>query len=116
VTLQIVRDWVMKFNAYGPNGLIDKKAPGQRASKTALSRSSCLFNRLGGRVRLVGAPQGRRPETVAPSGGGHPKRFRIREAVAPMKSPRWIAVSQSSFACESLKRPYIMKSVLAVSF
>ena len=29
VTLQIVRDWVMKFNAHGPNGLIDKKAPGQ---------------------------------------------------------------------------------------
>ena len=29
VTLQIVRDWVMKFNAHGPNGRIDKKAPGQ---------------------------------------------------------------------------------------
>jgi transposase len=28
VTLQIVRDWVVKFNASGPNGLIDKKAPG----------------------------------------------------------------------------------------
>src|SRR6202045_1759835 len=25
VTLQIVRDWVMKFNTHGPNGLIDKK-------------------------------------------------------------------------------------------
>jgi transposase len=30
VTLQIVRDWVMKFNAQGPAGLIDRKAPGQR--------------------------------------------------------------------------------------
>lgn len=29
VTLQIVRDWVMKFNTLGPNGLIDRKAPGQ---------------------------------------------------------------------------------------
>jgi transposase len=29
VTLQIVRDWVMKFNAHGPDGLVDKKAPGQ---------------------------------------------------------------------------------------
>jgi transposase len=29
VTLQIVRDWVMKFNAAGPEGLIDRKAPGQ---------------------------------------------------------------------------------------
>ncbi len=29
VTLQIVRDWVVKFNAHGPEGLIDRKAPGQ---------------------------------------------------------------------------------------
>jgi transposase len=29
VTLQIVRDWVMKFNADGPDGLIDRKSPGQ---------------------------------------------------------------------------------------
>ena len=29
VTLQIVRDWVLKFNALGPDGLIDRKAPGQ---------------------------------------------------------------------------------------
>ena len=30
VTLQIVRDCVMKFNALGPTGLIDRKAPGQK--------------------------------------------------------------------------------------
>lgn len=29
VGVQIVRDWVMKFNADGPEGLIDRKAPGQ---------------------------------------------------------------------------------------
>ena len=29
VTLQIVRDWVVKFNGHGPDGLIDRKAPGQ---------------------------------------------------------------------------------------
>jgi transposase len=28
VTLQIVRDWVVRFNADGPDGLIDRKAPG----------------------------------------------------------------------------------------
>jgi len=28
VTLQIVRDWVVRFNAEGPAGLIDRKAPG----------------------------------------------------------------------------------------
>jgi transposase len=29
VTLQIVRDWVVKFDAAGPDGLIDRKAPGK---------------------------------------------------------------------------------------
>src|SRR6187200_3747920 len=29
VTLQIVRDWVVKFNAHGPVGLINRKPPGQ---------------------------------------------------------------------------------------
>jgi transposase len=29
VTLQIIRDWVLKFNAHGPKGLIDRKPPGQ---------------------------------------------------------------------------------------
>ncbi len=28
VTRQIVRDWVVKFNALGPGGLIDRKPPG----------------------------------------------------------------------------------------
>lgn len=29
VTLQVVRDWVLRFNAGGPPGLIDRKAPGK---------------------------------------------------------------------------------------
>jgi transposase len=29
VTRQIIRDWVVKFNGLGPDGLIDRKAPGQ---------------------------------------------------------------------------------------
>ncbi|WP_322097699.1 helix-turn-helix domain-containing protein [Pelagibius sp. Alg239-R121] len=28
VTLQIIRDWVLRFNAEGPAGLIDRKSPG----------------------------------------------------------------------------------------
>lgn len=28
VTLQIVRDWVVRFNASGPDGLVDRKSPG----------------------------------------------------------------------------------------
>src|SRR5271166_2448088 len=47
VTLQIIRDWVLKFNAHGPEGLIDRKAPGptprlndeQRAALTAIVES-----------------------------------------------------------------------------
>ena len=31
VTLQIVRDWVIRFNARGPDGLLDGKAPGARS-------------------------------------------------------------------------------------
>jgi transposase len=31
VTLQIVRDWVLRFNAHGSAGLIDRKPPGQPA-------------------------------------------------------------------------------------
>jgi transposase len=29
VSLQTVRDWVLRFNAHGPDGLLDGKAPGQ---------------------------------------------------------------------------------------
>lgn len=31
VSLQIVRDWVIRFNARGPDGLLDGKAPGKRS-------------------------------------------------------------------------------------
>jgi transposase len=29
VSLQVVRDWALRFNTHGPGGLIDRKAPGQ---------------------------------------------------------------------------------------
>lgn len=31
VGLQTIRDWVLRFNARGPDGLVDGKAPGQRS-------------------------------------------------------------------------------------
>jgi transposase len=40
VTLQIVRDWVVKFNAQGPAGLIDRKPPGQPSRLTAEHRAA----------------------------------------------------------------------------
>ena len=40
VTLQIVRDWVLKFNADGPSGLIDRKAPGRPSRLNATHRTA----------------------------------------------------------------------------
>jgi len=40
VTLQIVRDWVVKFNAHGAEGLIDRKAPGQPSRLTDTHRAA----------------------------------------------------------------------------
>jgi transposase len=40
VTLQIVRDWVLRFNAEGPDGLIDRKAPGQPPRLTDTHRAA----------------------------------------------------------------------------
>jgi transposase len=40
VTLQIVRDWVVKFNAHGPEGLIDRKPPGRSSKLTASYRTT----------------------------------------------------------------------------
>ena len=40
VTLQIVRDWVVKFNARGAAGLIDVKAPGQPSLLDAAQRAA----------------------------------------------------------------------------
>ena len=38
MTLQVVRDWVLRLNAEGPLGLIDRKAPGQAAKLDATQR------------------------------------------------------------------------------
>jgi len=40
VTLQIVRDWVMKLNAHGPDGLLDRKAPGQPSKLNDIHRAA----------------------------------------------------------------------------
>jgi transposase len=43
VTLQIVRDWVVKFNAQGPDGLIDRKAPGRPPMLNDTSRAAVVI-------------------------------------------------------------------------
>ncbi|MCE3250437.1 MAG: family transposase [Geminicoccaceae bacterium] len=40
VTLQIVRDWVLRFNAEGPDGLLDRKAPGPTPRLTDTHRAA----------------------------------------------------------------------------
>ena len=59
VGLQIIRDWVLRFNARGPDGLVDGKSPG--AAERADIGPRCTSSRLpsqkrskatGGRVLL----------------------------------------------------------------
>src|SRR3712207_4764904 len=38
VTLQIVRDWVLRFNARGPQGLVSGRAPGSRPLLNGIQR------------------------------------------------------------------------------
>jgi transposase len=45
VTVQIVRDWVVRFNAHGSEGLVDRKPPGQPSRLTAAHRAA-LATRL----------------------------------------------------------------------
>lgn len=40
VTVQIVRDWVIRFNDRGPDGLINGKAPGSRAKLNDTQRQA----------------------------------------------------------------------------
>ena len=40
VTLQVVRDWVLRLNQHGPEGLIDRKAAGQPSRLNAEHRAA----------------------------------------------------------------------------
>ena len=42
VGLQIARDWVVRFNARGSDGLIDGKAPGKRPKLTDAQREALV--------------------------------------------------------------------------
>lgn len=42
VTLQIVRDWVLRFNSEGPRGLVDRKPPGQPRLLAAEHRQALM--------------------------------------------------------------------------
>ena len=40
VTLQVVRDWVLRFNTQGPAGLVDRKAPGNKPLLNPVQRAA----------------------------------------------------------------------------
>ena len=54
VTPQIVRDWVLRFNAEGPAGLIDRKAPGTRPKLDAAQRQALAERVDRGPIPAVG--------------------------------------------------------------
>lgn len=42
VGLQVIRDWVVRFNADGPDGLVDRKAPGNPSLLGAAERAALV--------------------------------------------------------------------------
>ena len=64
VGLQIIRDWVLRFNARGPDGLVDGKSPGAPSKLNADHRRA-----LAEVVRRPG-PGGRRRRALAAQGPG----------------------------------------------
>ena len=80
VGLQTVRDWIVAFNADGPDGLIDGKAPGARSRLNADQRDV---------LKALVEGDRRRPYTVWCGGGC---------AIWPKSCPRITA-------CRSLSRP-----------
>src|SRR6201994_2945413 len=65
VTLQVVRDWVLRFNAHGPEGLVDRKAPGQPSHLNDEHRAALATMIDGGTIarRGRGRSQHRAPGT-----------------------------------------------------
>jgi transposase len=53
VTLQIVRDWVVRFNAEGPAGLLDRKAAGRTPLLTATHRQALAAQIVHGPIPAV---------------------------------------------------------------
>jgi transposase len=53
VGLQVIRDWVLRFNADGPDGLIDRKAPGPSPKLTGEHRQALAEMVEGGPIPAV---------------------------------------------------------------
>src|SRR5499427_5486142 len=51
VGLQIIRDWVLRFNARGPDGLLDGKSTGQPSKLNDTQRRAMGYRKLSARPR-----------------------------------------------------------------
>ena len=95
VTLQVVRDWVVKFNAHGPEGLLDRKPPGQPSRLTDAHRAALATqldeggavarSRMAGRGSLLGR-QAMRTETGLATWS-----MRLSTSTPSATSPCWFA-------------------------
>jgi transposase len=60
VTLQIIRDWGLRFNAAGPDGRVDRKAPGPPSRRTDAHRAALAAALESGPVPAIhGVARGR---------------------------------------------------------
>jgi transposase len=57
VGLQIIRDWVLRFNARGPDALVNGKSPGQPSKLNDLQRQAIADMIERGRWRLIDLAQ-----------------------------------------------------------
>jgi transposase len=53
VTLQVVRDWVVRFNTAGPDGLIERKAPGKKPKLTTAHRAALAMTIEAGPIPAI---------------------------------------------------------------
>jgi hypothetical protein len=70
VTLQIVRDWVVRFNAWGPDGLLDGKAPGKSPLLNDTQRGALAEIVEGGPIPAIHGVVGYRFGQVGPGEAG----------------------------------------------
>jgi len=66
VGLQVIRDWVVRFNADGPSGLVDRKAPG-KAPKLNDTQRAALFSIIeSGPIPPIHRPTAAPPRSQSP--------------------------------------------------
>jgi integrase/recombinase XerD len=91
VTLQVVRDWVLRFNALGPMGLIDRKAPGQPSRLNEAHRAALAAMVESGPIPAVHGVSAGGSSTFA-SGSGTSSKYACRSKRSAAGCGRWAAM------------------------